>query len=287
MKRALAFLVASVGILGAVLVWRAAPPSAGIAVTLDARANRAPVVVLLGGHQDGQIAAGHPLAEALMQAGFHVARVGYANAPGTPARVSRVPLEPLFAYIDGLAEAPNVDAKCIYLAGIEKGAELALLLGAGSASVGAVAALGPSHVVIEAPGFTPWPRSPWRRDGRDLAFVPLPRDLPALIARVRGQPMRALYAQALDRAGADTHAAIPIERIAGPVLLLGDPDDGLWPSDRMAQAAADRLASRGFAHPVDLRLIAGLANNPDVHRAVVTFLTAAAQRSGCLPAVAR
>jgi dienelactone hydrolase len=54
----------------------------------------------------------------------------------------------------------------------------------------------------------------------------------------------------MERAGPDALAAaeIPVERIAGPVLLLSGTDDRLWPSRELSDAALRRLESRGHPH---------------------------------------
>jgi acetyl esterase/lipase len=59
--------------------------------------------------------------------------------------------------------------------------------------------------------------------------------------------MRPIFRQALrDRAGAAL-AAIEVERIAGPVLVIAGGDDQLWPSADAARAVLRRLREHG--HP--------------------------------------
>jgi dienelactone hydrolase len=47
-----------------------------------------------------------------------------------------------------------------------------------------------------------------------------------------------------DRAAVEA-AAIAVEKIRGPVLLLSGEDDGLWPSPVLAELAVARLAAHG------------------------------------------
>lgn len=290
MKRALAFLVLCLAAFVLALVWRAQPPMPGIAAEFDARPGRAPVVVLLGGSEGGMFRPGHPIVAAMGQAGFHISRVAYFGAPDTPAHLDRVALEPLDAHLAELAGRAQVDARCLYLAGASKGAELALLLASGNPAVGAVAAIAPSHVVFQSTRLTPLRRSSWQRHGQPLAFVPYPRDLTALRGIVSGDGYLALHRRALDNTDAVTRAAIPAERTAGPILLLAAQHDQVWPSADMARALAQRLSDAGFAYPVTLRILDHdhyLLNSDAARAEVVTFLTAAAQDAGCLPPVMR
>ena len=48
-----------------------------------------------------------------------------------------------------------------------------------------------------------------------------------------------------------SRAAIPVERIAGPVLLFSGKDDQLWPSDIFAENVVERLKAHSFKYPVE------------------------------------
>jgi dienelactone hydrolase len=54
--------------------------------------------------------------------------------------------------------------------------------------------------------------------------------------------------------GDPSRAEIPVERIAGPILLLAGKDDQIWPSYPMAQRITARLKARG--HPYADQLVA-------------------------------
>ena len=290
MKRSVAFLVLSLILLIGVLLWRMGPPPEGLAVELDVRPGPAPAVIVLGGSEGGAFQADHPLIGALRNAGFQVARVAYFGAPGTPAKLDRIALDPLDGYIAVLAADPRVMAQCLYVVGASKGAELALLLGAGNAAVRGVAAVAPSHVVFQSSRLTPFATSSWRRGDRSLAFVPYPRDLSTLRGVLGGDRFLEMHKRALENEAAVARATIPVERINGPVLLVGAAGDGVWPSAAMARSVAGRLAASEFPHRVDLTILPGdhyLLERAPAREAVVTFLTASAQQAGCLPRIAR
>ncbi len=64
-----------------------------------------------------------------------------------------------------------------------------------------------------------------------------------MVAR-RPVTMRALYTAPNNA----SDAAIPVERIEGPILLISGTDDRLWPSTRFCELIEKRLQERGFAH---------------------------------------
>jgi dienelactone hydrolase len=43
---------------------------------------------------------------------------------------------------------------------------------------------------------------------------------------------------------------IPLEKIAGPILMISGEDDALWPSTRFSEIAADYLREAGHKYPV-------------------------------------
>ena len=66
----------------------------------------------------------------------------------------------------------------------------------------------------------------WTLNGNPLVHVPSnfgPADL--------ALPGRERFLKRMQDAAALARAAIPVERIAGPVLLFSGKDDQLWPSD--------------------------------------------------------
>jgi hypothetical protein len=46
-------------------------------------------------------------------------------------------------------------------------------------------------------------------------------------------------------------ASIPVERTHGPVLLISGEDDGVWPSEMMAEAVVARLKHSHFPYAVE------------------------------------
>lgn len=218
-----------------------------------------PGVIVLSGSEGG--VPDYGTGELLASHGFAALSLGYFGAPGLPPELARVPLETVGSAIDGLTARPEVADGPVGLVGLSRGGELALLAGATFPQVGAVVSYNGSGfggMGLPASGFSAVVPA-WTLGGRDVPFVvpvldgadTVPRFLvPALL----GAPFPDLAGTWADmeRAGPDALAAaeIPIERIAGPVLLLSGADDRLWPSPELADAALRRLQSRGhpFAH---------------------------------------
>jgi dienelactone hydrolase len=131
--------------------------------------------------------------------------------------------------------------------GQSRGGELALLLGATFSEIGAVVAYVPSGVVWAGLRTTPGPvTTSWTHHGKRLAFMGAPVNddewsrtpvvlTPSFMRAITNRP-------AIER------AAIPVERINGPVLMFSGTDDQLWPSLNLADLAMQRLIKRNFPY---------------------------------------
>lgn len=151
--------------------------------------------------------------------------------------LDRVPLE---SFDDALA---LLHERCeqLVVMGTSRGAEAALLLGARHAEIDAVVAISPSDVVWAALGEARPQRSSWTSAGEPVPFVPYDdawvadTDPPELVGHY--EHCLEVYA---DRVPA---ARIPVERIAGEVVLVAGGDDRLWPSTEFAEAIVCRRGS--------------------------------------------
>ena len=75
--------------------------------------------------------------------------------------------------------------------------------------------------------------------------------MPYLITETfRPDQLALMYRESLDQPQAEA-AAIEVEHIQGPILLLSGKADSLWPSDFMCEQIVTRLESRGFDHPYE------------------------------------
>lgn len=56
------------------------------------------------------------------------------------------------------------------------------------------------------------------------------------------------FLRSLEDREAEERAAIPVERINGPVLLISGREDAMWPSTLMAERVVERLAAHDHPH---------------------------------------
>jgi dienelactone hydrolase len=194
-----------------------------------------PGVMQLGGSEGGL----HEDDAALLAAhGFTVLALAYYGLPGLPATLTRVPVEYFGAGLSYLGAHPAVAPGGIALMGVSKGGEAALLAGAtyprAVRSVISIvgSAVHTSGICGSVTGgdlleilSTPVPS--WTYQGKDLPYLPY-----VVTARIKegvaaGGPVRLDWASPeLGDAPELSDAAIPVERIGGPVLLIDGEDGG-------------------------------------------------------------
>jgi uncharacterized protein len=201
-----------------------------------------PGVLVLGG-SGGGIGWQEDTAAVLAGHGFAALALAYFGMEGLPDGLELIPLEYFEKALAALAAEPAVDAGRLGVVGVSKGGEAALLVASRTPEIRAVVAFVPSSHVSQsiADG---WPRtSSWSSGGEPVPFVPY--------ARVEFSNLAELYAASLEQAGElAAAAAIPVEEIGGPVLLLSGDADTLWPSAAMSEAVVKRLEGHDFPHEV-------------------------------------
>jgi dienelactone hydrolase len=190
-------------------------PAAAAGRPTHANANeRHPAVLVLGGSGGGIPPASGP-AGGLASRGYAVLALAYFGVDGLPSVLSNIPLEYFGTALQWMAAQPSVDPARIGVLGASRGAELALLLGAGYPGIHTVIAYMPSNVV-------------WRGCC----------DMSTTVAWTVG-----------GRAVARTE--IPVEKIQGAVLLISGKDDGVWESAPMAEKIVARLKQNHFTYRVE------------------------------------
>jgi pimeloyl-ACP methyl ester carboxylesterase len=224
------------------------------ALYTPARAASGPAVLVLGGAEGGA-----PVAEAALLAshGHPALALAYVQGPaaaaaglddeGLPPFLEGIPLEYFAHALAWLREQPGAGPGAPLVLGRSRGAELALLLGSTyPEAVAGVIAVSPSSVVNPGSRMTP----AWTLRGRPLPAVPLD---PAKfrLDEDRTSTSLPMFSAALSDPVAVARAAIAVERIRGPVLLVSGDDDQVWPSSRSAELAVGRLRSHGHPFPVD------------------------------------
>lgn len=204
-----------------------------------------PLLVLLGGAEGGSAWTRSRWAaqrERFMAQGYALLAVGYFGLPNTPEKLDRIGIEGVHAAIKRAAQNPQINGDCVAVIGGSRGAELALLLGSRYPDIRTVVALSPGSAVFVS-HTDAMVTSAFAFEGKQLPFVPmLWSATPQLIMGDIGGVMRKLIANqpAMDA------AAIPVEQINGPLLLVSGVNDEMWPSSLMSDAMMARLERSGF-----------------------------------------
>jgi dienelactone hydrolase len=226
---------------------------------------RAPGVLLVPGTTG--IAPLAPRAALLASHGYSTAVVGYMQEPGLPQSLKQIPVEVLAEAAAAFSALDEVDGDRIVVWAQSVATELVLtaLSGPNPPPVRGIVAIAPSDVVWQAmsSGGPPPKASSLTRAGVDLPWVPMRGERligqalrHALLRRLLGGASRStamrLGAVYSDRNRARAaEAAIPVERIDAPMLLIAGDADAMWPSVSMAAALAARRGHR----PTDRLLV--------------------------------
>lgn len=195
--------------------------------------------------------------------GVAAASIRYFGGPGQPGEARLMPLE---TFDDVLAELHSRYQRLVVL-GTSWGAQAALLLGTLHPEIDAVVGISPTYVSWAGLSDERPQRSSWTLRGEQVPFVPFDDEAIEEATGVRSSgelpSFCEAYLSALEKYADRVPAAtIPVERIAGEVVLVAGGGDALWPSVLFAEAVRRRRA----AH--DLETI--VVTHPDAgHRVVL------------------
>jgi dienelactone hydrolase len=180
-------------------------------------------------------------AQVLRAHGATVLAIRWFGGPGQQPGPFEVPIELIVNALDHLE--PHVDTLAIV--GTSFGGEAALLTASIDLRIRATVGFAASSVVWPGWNGHAW-TSHWTWRGHQVPFVPLDSTWePA------GEPpsFLALYERGLQHQDGST-GSIPVERIAGTVLLVAGGDDLVWPSVRFAEQIAERRRKHGLTTEV-------------------------------------
>jgi dienelactone hydrolase len=213
-----------------------------------------PGVLILGGSNGGLY---EWLAQAFASEGFAALTLAYFNYPGQPAELVEIPIEYFAKATAWLKAQPNVDPRRLGLVGGSKGGELALLVASRADDFRAVIAWTPAAHAWEGLSqkyFSPdyVPRSSWSFQGKPLPFVEFKARPEDKEKEMKGEldSYVALHKRSLaenDPAVLE-RAAIPVEKIRAPLLLVTGTLDQTWPADEFCREIAAKLREAGFPY---------------------------------------
>ena len=200
---------------------------------------KAPAVLTLGGSVGGLSPVMNETSKALQAEGFSVLHLSYFRGPGQNPRAELIPLEYFSTALAWLKRQPEVDPARMGIIGGSKGAEAALVVAVRHPELKAVIGALPSSVVwpgIVWEGTKDKIGSSWSEQGRPLPHLPhVPFDAS------KGGTMADNYAVSLEALPRHPDAVIPVERIAGRILLVCGELDDQWPSCPMSRQIQARL----------------------------------------------
>jgi dienelactone hydrolase len=218
-----------------------------------------PGIMVISGSEGGMP---ETFARLLASHGYTVLALAHFAAPGVPDILKEIPLEYFQNALQWLKKQPSVDGDHLTLFGISRGGELALLAGATfPGEMQAVIAYVPGSLAYGSRGLN---KSAWTYKNQPIAFMPMSdfsqedmrrasregnfpfhagtREDPFLGTPIFLHGMRVFH----DRREA---AAIPVERIRCPLLLVSGDEDALWPSALHGKLVMERLEQKGSTIP--------------------------------------
>ncbi len=209
-------------------------------------------LVLLGGSEGGKYWSYQPeFIHELIEQGFCVLSLAYFRTSNLPNNLRGIPLEYFSKAFHWLSTQEDLVTPDDYaLVGLSRGAELALLVGSRYSEVKAVVAIDPSSVVFPGPptGIVDAlgkQHSAWCEKGQELPFVPMPYSWTTLKGMISGK-RTLMFKKALRNTQRAKEAAIPAEKIQGPILLVSFTKDQIWPSTLMSDQIMERLRDKNF-----------------------------------------
>lgn len=213
------------------------------------RGKKQALIVGLGGSEGGNPWASNfwkAQRDRFIEQGYAVLALGYFGTKDSPAQLDRIALEGIHAAVMKAAQTSDVNQECIIVMGGSRGGELALLLASRYQEYDAAIAIVAGSSVF--PALTMTMDTPgWSHQGQLLPFVPVSEaTYPALMRR----DLRAAFSTMMEDKAAMAAAAIPVEKINGPVMLLSAKQDEMWPSSEMSDMVVQRLKEKSFGYPV-------------------------------------
>ncbi len=194
-------------------------------------------------------------APVLASQGYDVLSLAYFAYEDLPTTISSLPLE---YFEEGFRwMQANLGARQIAVQGASRGGELTVLLAAYfpqyvSGAIPIVPMYASScgwdpEVGVSGPS--------WTLGGKDIPYAEN-RGSPSTAEMQRigndlpnGFAMTPYYRNDMDQPAVRANAAIPIERAAGPLLMISGLDDQMWPCSWGSDRIVDRLRANGFPHP--------------------------------------
>ncbi len=233
-----------------------------------------PLIVGLGGGDGGNGWAGpHGAKQRAMldENGYAFLSIAYFGVEGTPSNLDRIAIEGVHKAVLGASLNERVNENCIAVMGVSRGGELALLLGSFYSEYKSVIGIVPGSAVF-ASLTSAMTTAGFSHNGVPLPFAPVPWS--ATLNLVRND-LRGTFEKIILNTEAMEAAAIKVEDISGPILLISSTQDEQWPSMEMSDAMMERLENSEFPYVSrHIPLEGGHNEHHDEFEQVIEFLDA-------------
>jgi uncharacterized protein len=206
-----------------------------------------PLIVAFGGSQGGNTWTEDywsDMRTEFLDRGYAVLAIGYFNTEGTPETIDRISLNAIYDTIRSVSDNPKIDKEKIMLLGTSRGGELVLNLASRYDDFDAVVALVPAHMRLPAASITA-NTSAWTFEDQELPYLSIPYW--AILTSIVGNKQKA-WEIIMEEAKNRPEAAIEVEKINCPILLLSAKNDEVWPSEYMCDQIVSRLSNAKYKH---------------------------------------
>lgn len=210
------------------------------------------IIIVLGG-SEGNENVPLNVGKMLADNGFSSLGICYWNVEGLPNQLIQVPIDPFESAINWIK---SQGYEKIYIYGISKGAELALLVASIFKEISGVIALSPSHCIwggikgnqsLFSKTFTDQSEFTWRNKSfpcmvANLTYAPAIKNL----ILQKQFNLKYIYENPLKNFNEDT--AIPVENIKGNILFIYATEDLMWNSKNSVKYMINRLKTNNWQY---------------------------------------
>ncbi|MBC7247235.1 MAG: acyl-CoA thioesterase/BAAT N-terminal domain-containing protein [Actinobacteria bacterium] len=231
-------------------------PVVGVFITPKEVNEPTPALIVLGGSEGGYNEGWARVIASKTR--MPTLALAYFGAPGLSQTLENIPLEIIEKAIAWLNQQEVVAKDRIGVVGASRGGELAMLAASLFPQVKAVVGYTPSGVIWGGIGEGDSPAWTYRGEAFPYLRMMVSEEQQRLFLEAQKNGTPYLDAPSFEysleqQSSLVEKATIPVERSQAAFLLIGNPGDGVWPSDKLSRIAIDRLDAHG--HPRTHRLL--------------------------------
>jgi len=230
-------------------------PIVGVCYKPHELSTPSPALIVLGGSEGGYNAGWASIIASKTR--LPTLALAYFGSKGLPLTLENIPLETIERAIAWLNGQRFVKKDSIGIVGASRGGELAILAASLFPQIKLVVGYTPSGVIWEGMGNEHMPA--WIFRGKPFPYLKF----------IMNEEQRKHFMDAQKKQGTFFNApsfeyslkkqesyieeaTIPAENSKAAFLLIGNPDDGVWPSHKLSRLIIDRLKMKKYSRPFNL-----------------------------------